>query len=452
MTSPDFPRILIVTSNNFNRVTGGGITLTNLFRGWPADRIANLHQDPTPEDHSVCQTSYRLSEEEIRWAWPFSLVRGLHRQAALTLGGDESIGGAESPLPAGGADREMIWVQLARRTLGDGVPRTVRITKRLDQWLRSFQPQILYGSLGSMAQIRLMRKLAQTLGVPVVVHIMDDWPAVLYRRGLLGPLFRSVMEREFQTVLRDASLRLGICGEMCEEYQKRYGVSFVPFHNALDMDVWLPQAKRDWTAGSPFIVRYVGSIVPDGQREALRDVCDAVAGLRASGRSIEMWVHAPGKQVAYLQDGRSSRGGLRLLDPPSPDRIVEVLAGADLLALPFNFDARSVQYIRLSMPTKVPAYMASGTPVLVYGPPGIAAVRNAERDGWGYVVSSPGIPPLLEALVRLMDDQASRESMGRRAQVLARQRYDAAKIRPTFHKVLGAALTRPGRTHDDPIK
>ena len=39
----DYPRILVVTGNNFNLVTGGGITLTNLFRGWPADRLANLH-------------------------------------------------------------------------------------------------------------------------------------------------------------------------------------------------------------------------------------------------------------------------------------------------------------------------------------------------------------------------------------------------------------------------
>ena len=59
MTLADFPRILVVTSNNFNQVTGGGITLTNLFRGWPADRIANLHEDPTPEDDSVCRRFYR---------------------------------------------------------------------------------------------------------------------------------------------------------------------------------------------------------------------------------------------------------------------------------------------------------------------------------------------------------------------------------------------------------
>lgn len=71
----DYPRILVVTGNNFNLVTGGGITLTNLFRGWPADRLANLHDDATPVDRTVCRNFYRLTEEEIRWVWPFSLLR-----------------------------------------------------------------------------------------------------------------------------------------------------------------------------------------------------------------------------------------------------------------------------------------------------------------------------------------------------------------------------------------
>jgi hypothetical protein len=71
----DYPRILVVTGNNFNLVTGGGITLTNLFRGWPADRLANLHDDATPVDRTVCRNFYRLTEQEIRWVWPFSLVR-----------------------------------------------------------------------------------------------------------------------------------------------------------------------------------------------------------------------------------------------------------------------------------------------------------------------------------------------------------------------------------------
>ncbi len=441
MNVSDFPRVLVVTSNNFNLMTGGGITLTNLFQGWPADRIANLHEDSTPEDHSVCQNFYRLSEEEIRWVWPFSLVQSWYDGVSSTIDREPSVADERRTLsePSKGA----IWVRLARRALGDGVPRAAKISKRLGDWLKRFKPEVLYGFLGSLAQIRLVHELTHTLHVPVAIHMMDDWPAVLYRRGLLGPVLRSVVQREFHTVLEKASLRMGICEDMCDEYKMRYGVPFLPFHNALDMDVWLPQAKRDWTAGSPFIVRYVGSIVPDGQREALRDVCNAVVALRTSECSIEMWVHAPREQAAYLKDLDVVGGSLRLEDPPRSESIAHLLSGADLLVLPFNFDERSRQYIRLSMPTKVPAYMACGTPVLVYGPPGIATVRYAERDGWAHVLSTPGIPSLRKTLLWLVKDQAARERLGRRAFILGLERHDAAIIRPAFHKALAdAAVSR----------
>ena len=39
------PRILFVTSAAFNGITGGGITFSNLFRGWPQDRLFTVHND-----------------------------------------------------------------------------------------------------------------------------------------------------------------------------------------------------------------------------------------------------------------------------------------------------------------------------------------------------------------------------------------------------------------------
>jgi hypothetical protein len=442
MTPTEFPRILVVTSNNFNLVAGGGITLTNLFQGWPVDRIANLHEDPTPEDHSVCQKFYRLSEEEIQWAWPFCLAQSRHKRlSSPAVRGPSDLDGMRTP-SAGGIGAK--WVHLARRVFGDGVPRTARISGRLQEWLGKFKPEIIYGFLGSMAQIRLMHELRSLLQVPVAIHMMDDWPAVLYRRGLLGPALRLVVQREFHGVLRESTLRMGISEEMCNEYRRRYGVTFLPFHNAIDMEQWLPYAKRDWRAGTPFIVRYIGSIVPDGQRDALWDVCRAVTNLQSSGKRIEMWVHAPGPQSTYLRELCLSGNGFHLADPPPPETITYLLSGADLLVLPFNFDKRSLQYIRLSMPTKVPAYMASGTPILVYGPAGIATARYAERDGWGHVLSSPGLDALQKTLLWLMGDQVARQRLGRRAQELACERHDAAKVRPAFQGALISAASGGG--------
>src|SRR6266478_6106911 len=60
-----FPRVLFITPATFNHVSGGGITFSNLFRGWPRDRIATVHNDATPVTTDICERYYRLSEREI---------------------------------------------------------------------------------------------------------------------------------------------------------------------------------------------------------------------------------------------------------------------------------------------------------------------------------------------------------------------------------------------------
>ncbi len=424
----DYPRVLVVTGNNFNLVTGGGITLTNLFRGWPADRIANVHDDATPVDRTVCRNFYRLTEKEIRWVWPFSLVRSSYNHFKRLSGrqhhsaGGQGISAATSP------------IDVARRVIGDSVPKRACLTKNFTAWVNEFRPTLLYGHLGSLEQIDLARHLAKRWAIPLVVHMMDDWPAVLHTRGLLGPFVGPILRRELKATLGEAVTRLGICEEMCEEYRQRYGYLFLPFQNALDMERWLPYARTTWKAGVPFVVRYVGSIVPDGQRESLRDLARAIAKLSDEGTAIQLWIHSPLHEAAYLRELSSS--AVRVEGPPDPDSIAALLAGTDLLTIPYNFDARSARYIRLSLPTKAPAYMISGTPILVYAPGDVATARYAAREGWGYVVASQGEKPLLLALRTLMQNESLREQLGRRAQQVALARHDASVVRPAFWATL----------------
>jgi len=76
MAETDYPRVLIF-GPPFNSFSGGGITLTNLFKGWPKDKIA-----VTSTGHvlfkvstDVCNTYYLLGNDEQRWRFPFNLLQ-----------------------------------------------------------------------------------------------------------------------------------------------------------------------------------------------------------------------------------------------------------------------------------------------------------------------------------------------------------------------------------------
>lgn len=437
--STDFPRILVVTSNNFNLVNGGGITLTNLFRGWPADRIANLHEDSTPEDHSVCRNFYRLSDDEIRWQWPFSLARRWYDH--IKKDQDMPAGNAG---PRGMEPPHRQWLNAVKHGMGEGVPKYARLTYRLLAWIEDFRPTLLYSFLGSLEQMRLTRLIAERFRIPLVVHMMDDWPAVLYHRGWLAPIVGPVLRRELRRVLSMAAGRLAICEPMCREYEARYGYKFLPFQNALDPERWMPHSRTVWKAHEPFLVRYVGSIVRGAQTESLLDIARAVVELSTAGTAIRMEIHAPLHESSYLHACGLPDDVVRIEGPPDPATIAPLLAEADLLVLPYNFDLRSARYIRLSLPTKAPAYMMSGSPVLVYAPADVATADYASREGWGYVVSSRGTDGLTIALRLLMENEALRERLGRKARLVAQANHDATKVRPAFWDTLCAYAAAGG--------
>lgn len=419
-----FPRILVVTSNNFNLVTGGGITLTNLFHGWPAGRIANLHEDSLPPDDSVCRIFYRLSGREIRAMWHLPLF------ASST---------SVTTLPASNTAVSRM-ARISRVVFGDGVPRTFKMSDELERWLIEFQPELIYSFLGSMAQIRVTTGIMNTHNAPLAIHIMDDWPAVIYRHGFIAPILRRTVMREFRVLLESATVRLGICDEMCEDYQRRFGFKFLAFHNAIDIREWQQHARKNWEIRTPFVIRYAGSVVQEAQRNALREICLAVRNLRAEGYDVEMSIHSPAIQRAYLTEFVST--GVRLTDPPEPHSIAQLLSAADLLVLPFNFDGKSAEYMRLSMPTKIPAYMASGTPILVYGPDSLAPVRYAKTAGWAYVITDSGVDNVQAALKALITDSALRELHARRAQSIAAERHDSRRVRAAFQSALAHAARK----------
>ena len=87
------------------------------------------------------------------------------------------------------------------------------------------------------------------------------------------------------------------------------------------------------------------------------------------------------------------------------------------------------------MPTKVPAYLASGTPILVYGPPEAAQVAYAEREGWGLVVNRRNPQALDAAIAALQTDNSLRQRLSARARSLAAN-HDIRHVRRQFQDLL----------------
>lgn len=424
------PRILFITSSAFNRQTGGGITFTNLFRGWPANKLATVHNDAVPTTEDVCSRYYRLGAGEIG-RWPPFLRR---------------YRGSGPPNHSGpiSSRRGLDALRRAKNLIvGNAWPDHGTLSAELASWIDEFRPQLLYTILGTVGIMELVERTRRRFDLPLVIHFMDDWASHLYRGGLFSALPRNRMNNLVKRLIDVATDRFVIGDAMAETYENRFGKDFTAFQNAVDLEA----VTRHMSSLSPpsrdsmrIRVVYVGSIFANAQLQSLIDVARAVATLANDGHSIQFDVYSPLYLASPFKSDLEASPTTALHDTIENDAtFFQTIGNADILIMPANFDSESVRLIRYSMPTKLPAYLASGTPILVYGPPGLAQIEDARRNGWGLVVDQREPDMLSRSLCRLAVETDLRNDLTARAHALAAARHDARVVRRDFQARLIAA-------------
>lgn len=426
-----YPRVLVISTVSFNLEAGGGVTMSNLFKGWPQDRIAQIYSFGVKnKDMSVCRTYYHIPS--------------IHRGTALQEG---------RPLFSSGT--------LARGLRRAGARKPLRLPAQFQEaiaFARRFKPDVAYVRPMDKpsAYWWLCRDLCALLDIPYVTHIMDDWPARYSEDartggadgvpgGWRGRIKSARMDASLRALFADAAANIAISPEMAAGYLERYGHRFLPFHNSVDVAQWESrcQPRPAGKAGidRPFVIRYIGAVVPDKELQSLKEIGHAVRKLNQSGRRTRLEIHCGPAWRATVDEHLADEPIIGRGEFLTQDQLPGALSSADLLVLPMNFDDRSMRYVGYSMQTKGPEYMASGTPILVYGPPSNPNVRYARDARWGIVLDrhDPEGTAIADQISRLMDDPDLARRIGLHGRTTARSNHDASVVRAQFHELIARA-------------
>ncbi len=406
-----YPRVLIISPVKFNQQTGSGVTMGNLFRGWPMDSIAQIHTENwTVADTSVCQQYFYLPYESIRLPSVIATTREIVRQTS--------------------------------RYFFHKQPTLFGHFVHLDdllKWVREFAPDVIYTRPldRPSLSIWLPRWLSQQLQIPFITRILDDWPArheqdPVWLRRFYWRLF---LQRNLKELLQQAAANIGISDEMCAAFQERYQAQFIYFHNCVDFEDWYPE-KSDYAYKEIFEIVYMGTVKADKELQSLIDLKHVLLNLNAHGHPVRLTLYGPEEYAPTISEHLETHPVIKYGGFFPPEEKFQTLKQVDLLVLPLNFDQRSTTYLGYSFQTKVPEYMASGTPILVYGPVENPNVRYANQHQWAALVDRQDKKLLTDALQRLMTDQNWRQQLGQRARELALQNHNANTIRPQFQQII----------------
>ncbi|MBO8244210.1 glycosyltransferase family 4 protein [Prochlorococcus marinus XMU1411] len=419
-------RLLFITPVGFNFVTGGGVTFRNLFKGWPIDQIAVVHADELEQDEEICNKYFKISQREQKKFYQF-----FRKKNKISKNNTTQISSKIK-------DHKLLR-KFKDILFGDSIPQSFSFSKELKFFIEDFNPTIIYTILGSNFFMSMVDHIHHKYKLPLTIHFMDDWQSCIYKKGIFSLFERRKMKYLLKKIINKANVCLAISEQMKIEYSHRYKREFLAFQNCIDIENLkintLSFTKKN---NDKFTFTYTGSILPFAQFYSLIDITKAIKGLRNEGYNIICEIYTPLLiSVYYINKLRLIDSSIKIHDAITDDnQFFEVLNNSSGLLLPVNFDNYTKNFIRYSMPTKVPSYLISNTPIIAYGPKDVAQIKYATENEWAYVVSKRSIGELKNTILRLLHDNMYNKKIVKNAKKTFYQFHHAKNVRDEFQKVL----------------
>jgi FkbM family methyltransferase len=316
----------------------------------------------------------------------------------------------------------------------------VRKIDSINNLLARFAPDcILYRPLPDHQRLhQFAMSLIQSKPVPLVTWVMDDWPERLAREDSE----KSVeMKADLEWLFARSHSRLCISKNMQRAYEGRYQQTFVPIANGVRPQDWASVPRE---IGDSFVVRYAGSLADNMTLHSVLRVAAAIEQLSSSGRAIRfqintrsVWSQRHGHLFGEFRSCEISTENFSTVD------YRKFLQTADLLVIAYNFDQRSVGYVRHSLANKLPECLASGAALLAHGPAEVATIEYLAENMPEVVVCVPQIDALVEWVGEIFESEKARQMHIDKARGLAFAKFNLADQKGRLTRCLIEASEQP---------
>ncbi len=404
----NLPKVLLL-GHSFNDYDGIGITLANLFNSWTQDKIAivaPIINIGFSTKKQLCKTFFNTTNNTAYFTNTF-----------VETENSRSIFHKEDKRSS---IRKRLSSFLQKRVGINDIIDRKPVTKELIDFINNFHPDIIYTCLGTYSSIKYVNKICTLTDnrYPLAIHIMDDWPATLFNSRYFRRFWRKKYHKAFTRILQRSILNLSICKGMSEEYARRYGLEFFPFHNPVDPDIWDRVPNKPYTTDMKMKkIVFFGKINADTQNSLL-DMCDVCQDLNEQGIQIQFDIYSPNysKEIADLFGHFQV---CHILPSIPHEKVKNYIKQYDIIFFPFCFSDATRHYLKWSMSTSTAEYMISKVPILLYCPKELEQYKYAAGKKWAYCISQRNTDLLATGLKKLITDTKLRDQLIENAYRLA---------------------------------
>lgn len=305
---------------------------------------------------------------------------------------------------------------------------TPKLTKKIIGYGRENKVDRVWCILQGQTIIRLAIDVAEGLNVPLLTQVWDhpDW---WIGHNKLDKFSAHRIRQSFNAAIKKSSC----CGtasiQMANKYKEKYQIPALPLLACLSENV-AHQPREFPSNKDQLVIGFSGQTYADQAIQGLYSVLDKL-DWKINGKSVKIRILS----YAFSVYGHK-KWNIEFLGYREQKESIDLLAGCDLLYLPYITDPSYEEVAQTSFPSKLTAYLATGVPVLFVGTNNSSPARFLLDNNCGYFCTDITEENLTHNIQEIFSNRVRYETISKNSLVTFQKFLTTEKQKDSFIKFL----------------
>ncbi|MGN1158272.1 MAG: hypothetical protein ACI4TK_19035 [Agathobacter sp.] len=250
----------------------------------------------------------------------------------------------------------------------------LKITKSQLILIDEFKPTCIYTYGTNITNFKLAYRLSKRYSIPIAVHIMDNWFETTYV-GKKMSVFRNVLKKYMSLCLKRGNIHFTISKPLSEQMKKNF--PFVSWMELINPAKVITNKYR--FPEKPIKILYAGGLTLN--RWKTLELLGAAIKINPN---VVFDAYVPSTVINNNEAEKLKSVGINIYPYVSQDKVYQLYDNYDILMLIESFDIGLSTFLKYSLSTKVPEYLASGKAVVAFMPSQFYTFSFLMENGIGF--------------------------------------------------------------------
>lgn len=426
----DSLKVLIVSHNPITTYNNMGKTFMALFSAFSPDELCQLYLYPSLPDSDICRDYYRFTDMDAlrsvldRRRVGKTVTADLEQHSLYASDKEEQVYSA----PRNKTDimrlgRDIIW-KLSNWS-----------NPALNEWIDRQAPDIIFAAGGMQEMLYDMAmSIARQRGLPLISYICDDYYYSAPSDGIIPKIRAKRLRGKIEEMMKASSMVVTISQELTDSYSETFSVRAETVMTCPLLNI-RPYASSTGDAKKKRLI-YMGnlSLGRDASLLELGEALHEVNNFSATGYSLDIYT---GEKRPEILSKLSACPSIRLHGFVTGDEYKKAFDSADVFVHVESFEAENRERVRYSVSTKIIECLASGRPLLAYGPADVASIAYLRRNDCAALAQSRSE---LFTIIKdvLGDEQRLCELVGKAENTAKREAENSRRLHGLMEELAGS--------------